>query len=180
MNRKSNQIVSRPLFGIFKMKKLYFILLLVLLPLSSMGQVDIKFGFNGMKENSIIMLNAMCSCYGKDSVFYMLDSLSYHGLFVCEIDSNGFVVDIPWYKSKKSSFRKRDLVRIKKYLNDHHISFSVIYENDLGENEESFKIRIRKDLKRYFRQHKTIPITVGFPGLLTAPWERFLGNQRRL
>ena len=50
-----------------------------------MGQVDIKFGVNGMKENSIIMLNAMCSCYGKDSVFYMLDSLSYHGLFVKSI-----------------------------------------------------------------------------------------------
>ena len=159
------------------MKKLYLNLFLVLLPLSSMGQVDIKFGFNGMKENSILMLNAMCSCYGKDSVFYMLDSLSYHGLFVCEIDSNGFVVDIPWYKSKKSSFRKRDLVRIKKYLNDHHISFSVIYENDLGENEESLKKLIRKELKRYFRQHKTKPITVGFPGYLTAPWERFLQPQ---
>ena len=162
------------------MKKIFLILLLVLLPLSSMGQVDIKFSVNGMKENSIIMLNAMCNCFGKERVFYMLDSLSCHGLFVCEIDSNGFVVDIPWYKSKKSSFRKKDLVRIKNYLNNHHISFSVVYENDLGENEESLKKLIRKDLKRYFRQHKTRPITVGFPGLLTAPWERFLGNQRRL
>ena len=118
MNRKSDQTtVPRPLFSIFKMKNTFLILLLVLLPLSSMGQVDIKFGVNDMKENSIIMLNAMCSCYGKDSVFYMLDSLSCRGLFVCEIDSNGFVVDIPWYNSKKSLFRKKDLVRIKKYLN---------------------------------------------------------------
>ena len=178
MNRKSNQRVSRPLFSIFKMKKTILILLLVLLPLSSMGQVDIKFGVNGMKDNSVIMLNAMCNCFGKERVFYMLDSLSCRGLFVCEIDSNGFVVDIPQYGSKKSSFRKKDLARIKNYLINHHISFSVIYENDLGENEDSFKIRIRKDLKRYFRQHKTKPITVGFPGLLTAPWERFLGDQR--
>ena len=75
---------------------------------------------------------------------------------------------------------RHHLRNFRKYLINHHISFSVIYENDLGENEESFKKRIRKDLKRYFRQHKTKPITVGFPGLLTAPWERFLGDQRRL
>ncbi len=153
------------------MRKLY-LLFLVFSSLSSLGQVDIKIGVNGMKDNSAIILNAMCKCFGKDRVFYMLDSLSCHGLFVCEIDSNGFVVDIPEYRSKNSSFCKKDLVRLKEYINSHHLAFSFIYENDIGENEESFRERIRKELKLYFSNHKTIRITVGFPGYLSPPWEK--------
>ena len=142
--------------------------------IKSVGQVKIQFGVEGMKENSIIMLNALCNCYGKDSVIYMLDSLSYFGVFTCEVNSKGYVVDIPMYRSKKSSFCKDDLIRIKNFLQDRKIKFSVVYINDLGETENTLKKRIRKELKRHFRQNRTIFITVGFPGNLSAPWERFL------
>lgn len=155
------------------MKKVYLLLLMNLFYMSSMGQVNIKIGVDGMKDNSVIMLDAMCNCYGKDSVYYMLDSLSYFGVFFCRVDSKGLIVNIDKYRSNTSSFSEEELVKIKKYLQDHKIQFSIIYENDLGEDEASFKKRIRKDLKRYFRNHKTIGITVGFPGYLSPPWERY-------
>lgn len=51
------------------MRKL-LLLLFILSSLSSLGQVDIKIGVNGMKDNSAIMLNAMCNCFGKDREVY--------------------------------------------------------------------------------------------------------------
>lgn len=149
------------------------LILLLFVPLLSVGQVDIRFGMEGMKHNSIIMLNAMCECLGHSRVYYMLDSLSYFGLFMCEIDRNGLIVDIPKYRSKNSSFCEDDLLTIRKYLKDHRVMFSVVYVNDFGEDERLFKKRVQKDLKRFFKHNKTKTITVGFPGYLSAPWERF-------
>lgn len=158
------------------MKKGVVLSLIYLFCLTSNGQVDIKFGVSGMNENSITMLNAICDSYGKDSALYLLDSLSYYGVFICDVDSNGFIVNIANYLSRKSSFSKEDLLRIKKYLQDNRIRFPVIYENDLGEDETLFKKRIRKDLKQHFKLHNTKVITMGFPGYLSPPWEKYLKN----
>ena len=156
-----------------KIMRKILLLLLVFVPLISIGQVDIRIGMEGMKHNSIVMLNAMCECLGQNRVYHMLDSLSYFGLFMCEIDKNGLIVDIPKYRTKKSSFCEDDLLTIKKYLIDHRVKFSVVYVNDLGEDECLFKKGVQKDLKHFFKHNKTKIITVGFPGYLSAPWERF-------
>lgn len=156
------------------MRKKCLLVFILFFCLKITGQVEVKFGAEGLRDNSTIMFNALCNCYGKDSVIYWLDSLSYYGVFICEINSNGFVVDIPKYWSKKLSFNKDDLEKIKKSLQRQNTRFSIVYENEFGDIEDSLKIRKKKEIKRYFRHHLTHTVTVGFPGKLSSPWEKYM------
>lgn len=153
--------------------KSYFIIILLFISLRSMGQIGIRFD-DGLRTNSKILLKALVDCYGKDRVIFWLDSLSYHGVFSVDIDSEGIVVNINRYFSRNSSFGKDDLNKMREYLQKHKIKFNVVYANEFGQNEDSLRLHTRKELKQYFKKHKTKGIAVGFPGPLSPPWDKYL------
>ncbi|MBQ2949634.1 MAG: hypothetical protein IJE12_01095 [Prevotella sp.] len=156
------------------MRELYLLISLLFIPLISKSQIDIKFGFDGMEHNSTVMLNAMCECLGQSHVFNMLDSLTYYGYFICEIDKNGYVVNVPEYRTRRTQLCRNDLNTINKYFHEHKIKMSIIYSNDSGENEIFIKQVVMKEIKHHFRHNKTYNITVGFPGYLSPPWGKYL------
>lgn len=156
--------------------KSYFIIILLFISLRSMGQIDIRFD-DGLGVNSKILLKALAGCYGKDRIIFWLDSLSYHGVFSVDLDSEGNFVNIKGYFSRNSSFGKDDLNKMREYLQKHKIKFNVVYANEFGKNEDSLRLHIRKELKQYFKKHKTKGIAVGFPGPLSPPWDKYLVDQ---
>lgn len=123
-----------------------------------------------MIDNSIILTNILQEIFGKDSVENWIDTGSHNFIFLCGVDSFGYVKEIFRILPRNSSelsFSQADIKEITQYMLDKKVRFSIIYENEFNENEDSLRALISQELLEFFRKRNRLLVNVGFPGYLT-------------
>lgn len=135
-----------------------------------LAQPSIKFGMEGMIDNSIILTDILQEIFGKDSVENWIDTGTHKCIFLCDVDSFGYVKELFRFlprDSSKQSFSQANIKEIMQHMIDKRVRFSFIYENEFNENEDSLRVLISQELLEYFRKGTWHIVNVGFPGYLT-------------
>jgi len=150
------------------MRRISLVFLLVLY-CKIFAQPTIKFGMDGMIDNSIILADILQEIYGKDTVESWIDTGSHNCIFLCDIDSFGYVKEIfrvlPRNGSKQV-FNQADISEIMLHIANKKIKFSIIYENENNEIEDSVRALISQELLSFFRKGNRHLVNVAFPGYL--------------
>lgn len=148
-------------------------------------------------QNSVLGIGDTCNIYnskkltkglfeslGDSVVFKLLDIYQYHDSpyyfnipFTCEINSRGRIHSISLINRGKIANKvisQKELLKLKKYLNQKKTCFKVCYIYDPYDKENILSL---EDLNNKFKRNKYINIIVYFPSLLLRDYK---GDSRSL